>query len=84
MSLQDDERDDYQFDVQFGEWLRQQRDHLQLSLEAAAQQAGMTAERLKGLELGYSQKGITHAESTRLCATYRLSLDEFLKKAIRG
>ncbi len=76
--------DDYQADIRFGEWLRSQRVRTGLSLEAAAQGAGLTLERLKGLEMGLSERGITRPEATRLCGVYHLELQELLAQAARA
>lgn len=76
--------DDYQADIRFGEWLRSQRVRTGLSIEAAAQGAGLTMERLKGLEMGLSERGITRTEASRLCGVYRIALEELLAQAARA
>ncbi len=78
------ETDDYDCDIRFGEWLRSARTKQQLTVEAAAQSAAMPAERLKALELGYSDRGITQDESVRLSKVYRIPLEELLREATRA
>ncbi|MCM2322930.1 MAG: helix-turn-helix domain-containing protein, partial [Oligoflexia bacterium] len=73
--------DDYQSDIQFGEWLRSRRMERGLTLEAAAEKAAMPVERLKGLEMGYSERGITPGEATHLAKLYGLKLEDFLAQA---
>lgn len=75
------ETDDYTDDMEFGKWLRDQRVNAGLSLEEASEQAEISPQRLKSLEMGLSDKGITHKESERLSKTYRVVLKEILEKA---
>lgn len=79
-----EERDDYQADIRFGEWLRGQRVRAGLSLEKAALGCSIPAERLKALEMGLSDKGITRPESVRICDAYKISLKELLDQAARA
>lgn len=74
-------KSDHEIDVEFGQWLRNQRNNCGLTLEVASQKSGVPVERLKSLELGYAEKGITKVESDRLKALYRLDLQELLDRA---
>lgn len=76
------ETDDYNSDSKFGHWLRQQRVTAGLTLKQAALKTGLTEERIKALEIGYAERGITHAESQKLAAIYKVKLDEFISMAI--
>lgn len=73
--------DDYKSDVEFGSWLREKRTQAGLSLEDAAQKTFISLERLKALELGYSERGVTRAESVRLSEAYHVALDTLLAEA---
>src|SRR5689334_7441788 len=73
--------DDYQSDVQFGEWLRKQREQKGLTLERASKEAMIETSRLKALEVGYADRGITRSEAVRLCAVYKIAVGEFLTQA---
>lgn len=75
------EKSDHEIDIEFGQWLRDRRTASGLTLEQAAQRTGLPSERLKSIELGYAQKGITQQESQRLCALYRLDAQELLDRA---
>lgn len=75
-------KNDYDEDVQFGHWLREQRTRVGLTLEQAAATTGVPEARLKSLEMGYAEKGITMSESKKLSATYRVELKELLDKAV--
>ena len=72
---------DYEADMEFGRWLRAQRVALGLTIEQAAEKTAIASSRLKSLEVGYAEKGITKAESEKLCALYRIDLKEFLRRA---
>lgn len=76
------EKSDHEIDIEFGQWLRDRRMGCGLTLEQSAQRTGIPSERLKSLELGYAQKGITSQESQRLCALYRLDAQELLDRAV--
>lgn len=78
------ELDDYQSDIRFGEWLSSQRTKIGITLEAAAREAAIAVERLKALEKGYCERGITRAESVRLCNVYRVELSELLSQASKN
>ena len=78
------ELDDFQSDIQFGEWLRSQRVRLGSTIEQAAQLAKIPLERLKALELGLSERGITQNESVRLSTLYKLPLAEVLARATKS
>ena len=75
--------DDYAADIRFGEWLRSQRVRVGLSLEESAKLAMITVERLKGLEMGLSGKGITRSEATRLGTAYKLEVHDIIERAER-
>lgn len=77
-----EDKTDHEIDMEFGRWLRDLRAAAKLTLEQAATQSGVSAERLKSLELGYAEKGVTQQESKRICATYKVSLEEFLAHAV--
>ncbi len=79
-----EERDDYQADIRFGEWLRSQRVRAGLNLEKAALGCSIPTERLKALEMGLSERGVTRQESVRICSAYKISLNEFLEQAARA
>ncbi|MBI3543744.1 MAG: helix-turn-helix domain-containing protein [Deltaproteobacteria bacterium] len=72
---------DHEIDVEFGQWLRDQRSRCGLTLEQAAQRSGVAVERLKSLELGYAEKGITQHEADKIRTIYKLDLKEFLDRA---
>lgn len=74
-------KSDHEIDVEFGQWLRNQRNNCGLTLEIASQKSGVPVERLKSLELGYAEKGITKMESDKLKTLYRLDLQELLDRA---
>ena len=78
------ETDDFAADMRFGDWLVKTREAAKLSLRDAANAAGMREERLKGLELGYSEKGITRAEAASISKAYSLAVDIVLKRALEG
>lgn len=69
-------QDDFAADVKFGEWLREQRNRMGLTLEECAKRAALSVERLKCLELGLSERGITSSEGSRLASVYQVSLAE--------
>jgi transcriptional regulator with XRE-family HTH domain len=77
------ENDDYDSDIRFGEWLRNARTRAELTLETAAQASTIPLERLKALELGYSDRGITRDEASRLAQAYRVPLEDVLHEATR-
>lgn len=76
-----EEKTDHEIDIEFGQWLRDLRMRCKMSVEQAAQSSALSTERLKSLELGYAEKGITAQESKKICAAYKVSLDEFLARA---
>jgi transcriptional regulator with XRE-family HTH domain len=78
------DQDDYQADIRFGEWLRAQRVRAGLSLEDAAKRADLSVGRLKALEMGLSERGVTRVEATKLGAAYSVPLAELLEQASRG
>jgi transcriptional regulator with XRE-family HTH domain len=75
------EIDDYELDINFGYWLKDQRISAGFTLEEAAKKSNVSIQRLKSLEMGYAERGITQAESERLCAVYQIALEDFLKRA---
>ena len=75
------EMDDYTSDMKFGQWLRDQRAAKGFTIEQAAERTGLSVERIKSLELGYSERGVTKSESTQLCTAYGIGLDLFLERA---
>ena len=77
-----DEKTDHEIDIEFGQWLRDRRAQCDLTLEQAAQRTSIAVERLKSLELGYAEKGVTQAESKKICAAYKIDLTEFLDRAV--
>lgn len=76
--------DDFAADICFGEWLRAQRVRVGLALEVSAQLAELSVRRLKCLELGLSDRGITHPEATRLATIYGIALPELLTRAAKA
>jgi len=75
-------RDDYAQDMDFGKWLKQLRESSGQSIEQIAQLAQITPERLRSLELGYSERGITKAEAERLAKAYKVDKAAFLARAV--
>jgi transcriptional regulator with XRE-family HTH domain len=75
------DHDDYQSDIEFGRWLKQQREAAGLSLEQAEKLTGIAPSRLKALEMGYAEKGIGRGEAENLSAAYRIALQTILEKA---
>jgi transcriptional regulator with XRE-family HTH domain len=73
--------DDYQSDIHFGEWLRKVREQKGLTIERAAREAMIEASRLRALEVGYAERGITRPEATRLSTAYQITLDDLLLQA---
>lgn len=73
--------DDYELDLTFGQWLREQRMTLKLSVEQVSHVCGISSQRLRSLEVGYAEKGITREESEKLCSLYKKELKEFLEHA---
>ncbi len=80
MSVKED-KSDHEVDMEFGQWLRDQRAKTGLTLEQASQRCGLATERLKSLELGYAEKGFTAPESKKVCAAYKIDINELLNKA---
>jgi hypothetical protein len=76
-----EEKTDHEIDIEFGQWLRDMRTRCKLSVEQAAQSSTLPVERIKSLELGYAEKGITKQESQKICTAYRIGLEEFLDRA---
>ena len=76
-----EEKSDHEIDIEFGQWLRDTRMQCKLTIEEAARNSALSVERLKSLELGYAEKGVTRQESQKLCATYRIDLNELLDRA---
>lgn len=72
---------DYEADSNFGRWLRDQRVCMGLTLEQTSLKTGITISRLKALEMGYAERGITHGESEKISAAYKLVLREILSRA---
>ena len=75
------ENDDYEADRKFGEWLRSKRLNAGMELEEAAKATGVTTDRLKSLEIGYSERGINRTEAERIAKAYQVELSEVLQKA---
>jgi transcriptional regulator with XRE-family HTH domain len=77
-----DDKSDHEIDMEFGQWLRDQRTNCGLTLEQAAKRSNVPAERLKSLELGYAEKGVTQQESQKISGAYKISLEDFLNRAL--
>ena len=77
-----DAKDDYSQDMDFGKWLKQLREASGQTIEQIAQKAQLTPERLRSLELGYSERGITKPEATRLAKAYNVETKVFLARAV--
>jgi transcriptional regulator with XRE-family HTH domain len=75
------EPNDYDSDITFGIWLKDQRVANGLSIEDVSRKSGISVQRLKSLEIGYAEKGITHAESQKLCVLYKIELKDFIQRA---
>jgi hypothetical protein len=75
------EIDDYDSDSKFGHWLREQRITAGLNVKQAALKSGISEERIKALEIGYAERGITHSESQKLSMIYKINLPELLSMA---
>lgn len=73
--------DDYELDVRFGLWLKEAREKAGLSLTDAARTSRIPEARLKSLEVGYADRGITRRESESLCVVYKVPLENFLRQA---
>lgn len=82
MGMKNEQKTDHEIDIEFGVWLRDRRVQCGLTLEQAAARTTVAVERLKSLELGYAEKGITQNESKKICAAYKISLEEFLGRAV--
>ena len=80
--MREAEKTDHEVDMEFGQWLRDQRTKSGLTIEQASERSGVQAERLKSLELGYAKKGVTAQESQKVAAAYRINIQEFLDKAM--
>jgi transcriptional regulator with XRE-family HTH domain len=76
------ETNDYDSDIAFGVWLRDQRTFSGISIEQVSRLCGLSVERLKSLEIGYAEKGITYPESQKLSAIYKISFDDFIRRAL--
>jgi transcriptional regulator with XRE-family HTH domain len=74
-------KSDHEIDIEFGQWLRDLRAGSGLTIEQASQRSGVPVERLKSLELGYAEKGVTQQESKKICVAYKVDLQEFLDRA---
>jgi ribosome-binding protein aMBF1 (putative translation factor) len=70
-----------QIDLEFGHWLKDQRVRVGLSLDDAAEKVMISSSRLKSLEMGFAEKGITKTEAERLSQIYKVQLDDVLKRA---
>jgi hypothetical protein len=75
------ETDDYASDVEFGKWLKDRRVAAGLTIEQAGKDGQISVQRLKSLEMGFCERGITRTEATRLCALYRMELKDLLSRA---
>jgi transcriptional regulator with XRE-family HTH domain len=78
-----EDQDDYQADICFGEWLRSQRVRTGLTIEKAAEDSNISIQRLKALEMGLSERGITRSESVRVCTVYQVPLQDLLVQAVK-
>jgi transcriptional regulator with XRE-family HTH domain len=78
---QQEEKSDHEIDIEFGQWLRDMRTRYKLSIEQAAKDSTLSVERLKSLELGYAEKGITQQESKKISHVYNVNLEELLDRA---
>lgn len=61
---------EYELDIEFGDWIRRIREKKGLSLYEAARRAGIQQDRLREIETGHSTKGITRPESSALAICY--------------
>ncbi len=75
------ETNDYDADIVFGAWLRDQRVSAGMSIEEVSKKSGISIQRIKSLEVGYAEKGITKAESEQLCTAYKIVLKDFIHRA---
>lgn len=75
-------RSDHEIDIEFGQWLRDTRVGCGLTIEQAADRSTVPLARLKSLELGYAEKGVTSKESQKISAAYRVDLQELLDRAV--
>lgn len=73
---------EYDIDIRFGQWLRDQRLRHGLSLEQVAEHSGLSGERLNSLERGYAKKGITRIEAENLSVVYNVFLEDVIERAI--
>lgn len=67
--------------MKFGNWLKEQRVGLGLSLREASWRSGMSLQRLLSIEAGSLQVGLNSVECISVCKTYRITSAEFLLKA---
>ena len=67
--------------IKFGNWLKEQRVGLGLSLREASWRSGMSLQRLLSIESGTLEVGINNVEVISVCKIYRITSDEFLLKA---
>ncbi len=75
------EPNDYESDITFGLWLKDQRVRNGFTIEEASKKAEIPLQRLKSLEIGYAEKGITYAESKKLSGLYKIVLEDFIQRA---
>ena len=78
------EVNDYDSDITFGFWLKDRRTAAGLTIEEASKKSEIPLQRLKSLEIGYAEKGITYAESQKICAVYHVPLEELIKRATQN
>lgn len=79
--MNNNEKSEHEIDIEFGQWLRDMRTRYKLSIEQAAKDSSLSVERLKSLELGYAEKGITAQESKKISHVYNVNLNELLDRA---
>jgi transcriptional regulator with XRE-family HTH domain len=75
------DNDDYESDIQFGRWLKEQREAAGLALEQVEKQTGLPVSRIKALETGFAEKGIQKNEAQILSTVYRVALETLLERA---
>ena len=72
---------DYESDIELGQWIRDERTRCGLSLTDVARTSGISAQRLKELEDGQAKKSITRLEAKSLAVAYKIELSEILRRA---
>jgi cytoskeletal protein RodZ len=65
----------------FGEWVKEQRLGVGMSLREASSRTAMSLHRLSSIENGIFEIQLNSIEVNSLCRTYRITPDEFVKKA---